>query len=319
VSPRAEGIAARTASVRLVDTFARPTPVTLDLDLRFGVGAAAEPPIWTHRLEEHTWLLRQSLRTSYEAPFMYLIFGEHTALLLDTGATKDPAVFPLRAIVEDIVGGWLCLHPRENYRLLVAHTHAHGDHVAGDGQFANRPDTTVVGHDVAAVQAAFALSDWPTGQATLDLGGRRLTVFPIPGHHKAHVAIHDPWTGFLLTGDTVYPGRLYVDDMPAYLASLERLVALADRAAVSHVMGTHIEMSRQPGRDFPIGSNRARTDEAPLPMTVEQLRRVRDAARSAQASPGVHQHGDFAIWNGPCRAAALRQLTRTLLDMARRR
>jgi hydroxyacylglutathione hydrolase len=123
------------------------------------------------------------------------------------------------------------------------------------------------------VKAAFELSDWPTGQEALDLGGRRLTVFPIPGHHNAHIAIHDPWTGFLLTGDTVHPGRLYVEDMPAYIASLERPVALADRAAVSHVMGTHIEMSRQPGRDFPIGSTVPALDEAPLPMTVEQLRR----------------------------------------------
>jgi hydroxyacylglutathione hydrolase len=301
-----------------VAIFTGPAPVTVDLDLRFGAGSAGDPPIWSHRLEEHTWLLRQSLRTSYEAPFMYLFFGEHTALLLDTGATKDPIAFPLRTVVESIVGTWLSEHPRDAYRLLIGHTHAHGDHVAGDGQFAGRADTTVVGHEAAAVAAAFALSDWPDGQATLNLGGRRLTVFPIPGHHDAHIALHDPWTGFLLTGDTVYPGRLYVDDMPAYLGSLERLVALADQAIVTHVMGTHIEMSRQPGRDFPIGSKRARTDEAALPMTVEQLRRVRDAARSAQASPGVHQHGDFAIWNGPCRAAVVRQFARTLFGLARR-
>ena len=60
-----------------------------------------------------------------------------------------------------------------------------------------------------------------------DLGGRVLEVTGIPGHHEAAIAVYDPWTGFLLTGDTVYPGRLYVRDMPAFMDSLDRLVAFA--------------------------------------------------------------------------------------------
>ncbi|USQ79125.1 hypothetical protein NF556_16105 [Ornithinimicrobium faecis] len=51
------------------------------------------------------------------------------------------------------------------------------------------------------------------------------------------MAIFDPWTGFLLTGDTVYPGRLYGFDLPALTASLERLVDFADARPVTHVMG----------------------------------------------------------------------------------
>ena len=47
-----------------------------------------------------------------------------------------------------------------------------------------------------------------------------------PGHHEASISVFDPWTGFLLTGDTVYPGRLYVHDMPAFIDSLERLLRL---------------------------------------------------------------------------------------------
>jgi glyoxylase-like metal-dependent hydrolase (beta-lactamase superfamily II) len=290
---------------------------SLDLDLAFGVGGVVgergEAAIQRHRVDEHTWLLRQSLRVSYEAPIMYLLFGAHTALLLDTGATKDPVLFPLRATVDELVAGWLNSHPRDGYRLVVAHTHAHGDHVAADGQFAGRPDTTVIGTDVAAVRDFFGLAQWPAGEAVLDLGERALTVFPVPGHHRAHIAVHDPWTGFLLTGDTVYPGRLYVEDMPAYAESLDRLVTYAEGHPVSHVMGAHIEMSRRAGRDFPIGSRRRRRDEAPLPMTVEALSRVRDAAHTAAPQPGVHRHDGFAIWNGPCRWPALAQSARTLL------
>ncbi len=54
-------------------------------------------------------------------------------------------MFPLRQTVDGLIDGWLAENPREGYELVVAHTHAHGDHVAGDGQFAGRPLTTVVG------------------------------------------------------------------------------------------------------------------------------------------------------------------------------
>nr|BFE78243.1 hypothetical protein GCM10020093_008440 [Planobispora longispora] len=39
-----------------------------------------------------------------------------------------------------------------------------------------------------------------------------LECLPAPGHHEASVVFYDRWTGFLLTGDTVYPGRLYIQD-----------------------------------------------------------------------------------------------------------
>ena len=56
---------------------------------------------------------------------------------------------------------------------------------------------------------------------TLDLGGRVLEVTGSPGHQRAAITIYDPWSGFLLTGDTVLPGRLYVEDFPLFLASLD--------------------------------------------------------------------------------------------------
>lgn len=64
-----------------------------------------------------------------------------------------------------------------------------------------------------------------------------------------------PVVGFLLTGDTVYPGRLYGFDMPAFVDSMDRLVEFAKARPVTHVMGCHIEMSTRPGRDYPIGAN----------------------------------------------------------------
>lgn len=289
--------------------FAAGAPVAGRLDVRWNYGAADEPPVQVHAYDRHTYLLRQAKSTNYEAPFLYLLFGNERAMLLDTGATREVAGFPLRETVDGLMAAWLAEHPRDRYELVVAHTHAHGDHVAGDAQFDGRPQTTVVSHQAEAVGEFFGFTSWPGEVVRFDLGGRVLEVTGIPGHHPASVAIFDPWTGFLLTGDTVYPGRLYALDFPAFTASLDRLAGFAAARPVTHVMGCHIEMTRTPRRDYPIGS-RYQPDEPPLQMTVAQLNAVRDAARVAAGRPGVHVHDDFIIFNGPCRGAVLRQLAR---------
>jgi hydroxyacylglutathione hydrolase len=257
-----------------------------------------EPKIQVHRYDEHTFVLRQSKAVSYEAPFLYLLFGNDRALLLDTGATGDPALCPVRETVDELISTWLAAHRRTSYDLLVAHSHGHDDHVAGDPQFEGRAQTTVVAADVASVSSFLGFTRWPGQVVQLDLGGRVLEVTGIPGHEDSSVAIHDPWTGFLLTGDTVYPGRLYVEDMPAFADSLERLARLAESRGVRHVMGCHIEMSRTPGQDYPVGTT-YQPEEAPLQMTVGQLQAVRDAAAAVAGSPGVHTFDDFVIFNGP--------------------
>jgi hydroxyacylglutathione hydrolase len=265
-----------------------------------------DPLIQVHAYDEHTFILRQSKSVHPEAPFMYLLFGNDRAVLLDTGATADPARFPLRATVDRLVDDWLASRPRAAYELIVAHTHGHSDHVAADGQFAGRPDTQVVARDLAAVRSFFGFGEsWPAEQVSFDLGGRVLDVLGAPGHHQAAIAYYDRWTGFLLTGDTVMPGRLYAFDYPAFLETLDRLVAFAQEHPVTHVLGCHVEMTSQPRRDYPLNA-RYQPDERPLPMTADQLTAVRDAARKASGQPGVHVHDDFIIYHLPSRRAVIK-------------
>jgi glyoxylase-like metal-dependent hydrolase (beta-lactamase superfamily II) len=261
---------------------------------------SAPPPgdltaVEVHRVDEATFVLRQSKRTSPEAPIMYLLLGADRALLLDTGDSADPAVFPLRATVDGLVDTWLASHPRDGYGLVVAHSHAHHDHVAADGHFADRPSTRVVGHTAAEVAELFGLGpagDDVTGDtagdtaadgARFELGDRELRVLATPGHHPSSVTVYDPATGFLLTGDTVYPGRLYVDDLPAFRASIERLVAFAAEHPVSAVLGAHIEMSSTPGVDYPVGAP-MQPDEAPLALPAAILDEVLAAALELERS-----------------------------------
>jgi glyoxylase-like metal-dependent hydrolase (beta-lactamase superfamily II) len=306
----------------LID-FVAGAPAAGSMDVRWIHGAPArqrssDPPIQAHHYDQHTIILRESKSVSYEAPFLYLLFGNDRALLLDTGATADPAKFPLRVTIDHLVDEWLARHPRGDYHLVVAHTHGHRDHVAGDAQFAGRPATTVVGREPDAVQRHFGFTSWPEQIVTFDLGGRVLDITGNLGHHRAGITIYDPWTGFLLTGDTVLPGRLYAFDFPHFLATLDRMIALAGSRDVTHVLGCHIEMTMQPGRDYPLGAA-YQPDERPLEMTVAQLRDIRAAARSVAGKQGVHRFDDFVIYNEPGARDQLNLIARGLLHKARAR
>jgi hydroxyacylglutathione hydrolase len=244
-----------------------------------------------------------SKAVSFEAPFIFLLFGNERAVLFDTGPSADPAKVPLRRTVDELVGAWLAEHSRDDYELVVAHTHGHRDHRGGDPQFAGRPRTVVVGHTAEEVRGFYGFSQWPGQIVRFDLGGRVLELTGTPGHHPASVTVYDPWTGFLLTGDTIMPGRLYAKEYADFLQSLERLAEFAAQRSITRILGCHIEMSRTPGADYPAGST-YQPEEVPLRLPAERIADIRDAARAA-AKPGVYVHGDFVIWNGGQRLAPM--------------
>ncbi|MEV4614783.1 MBL fold metallo-hydrolase [Kitasatospora sp. NPDC049258] len=253
-----------------------------------------DPDIQVHAYDEHTVILRQNMAVDYEAPFLFLLFGEERAVLIDTGATADAEFFPLRRVVDELLSAWLADHPRDGYGLLVLHTHAHGDHVAGDAQFADRPDTVLVPAGLDHAWEYFGFADDPDRVALVDLGGRVLECLATPGHHPAAVTYYDPRTGFLLTGDTVYPGRLYVADWAAFGRTIDRLIDFAASRRVTHVLGCHIEMTTEPGVDYPIRTVH-QPDEPPLEMTVAQLRDIRAAIEEIGDRPGRHAYPDFVV------------------------
>ncbi|GAA4984580.1 MBL fold metallo-hydrolase [Kitasatospora paranensis] len=259
------------------------------LDVRWIHGSPSakhntDPDIQVHAYDEHTFVLRQNMAIDYEAPFLFLFFGNARAVLIDTGATASSEFFPLRRAVDELIDSWLARHPRHGYQLLVLHTHPHGDHIAGDGQFTDRPDTTVVSAEPATAWPYFGFTDHPEAVAQIDLGGRVLECLATPGHHEAAVTFYDPWTGFLLTGDTVYPGRLSIKDWQAFSRTIDRLIDFCDRRTVTHVLGCHIEMTRKPGVDYPIRAV-YQPDEPPLQMTTGHLRDIREALRQAGDQP----------------------------------
>lgn len=256
-----------------------------------GTQCGTDPLIEVHHYDEDTVILRQSLCTSFEGPFLYMFFGQDQVLLEDTG---DGGV-PVADVVYDVIDQWLADHGRDSIELLVVNSHAHGDHVQGNPLFEGQPMTTVVPPNVGALSSYFGIGAWPTEIVQHDLGGRLVDVIPIPGHQSAHIALYDHQTGMLLTGDTLYPGRLYIADFPEYVESIERMVEHADQHEICHVMGTHIEMTDQPGVDFPFGST-MHPQEHRLPLGQEHLVELRDAVVAMNGEPVYEVHDDFIVY-----------------------
>jgi hydroxyacylglutathione hydrolase len=253
----------------------------------------AEPELQVQRYDADTFILRQSIETNFEGPFLYLLFGKDRALLVDTGAGG----LKIQPTIDEIIRQWLVEKKRKSIPLVVAHSHAHGDHVAGDGEFENRADVTIVGHTPEQVAAFFKIKHWPEDIAQFDLGGRVLDIIPTPGHQRAHIRIFDPRTRFLLTGDELYAGRLYFppSNLAIYRASIDRAVAFTRSRHVSWLLGAHIEMTRTPGQDYPMEAP-AHPDEHALELPYDRLLELQAALHRMGDEPKRDVHEDFILY-----------------------
>ena len=79
-----------------------------------------QPPIQVHRYNADTFILRENLCATYEAPFIYLLIGKTKALLIDTGAVADAKTMPLAQTVISLLG-----NGGSGLPLMVVHTHGH--------------------------------------------------------------------------------------------------------------------------------------------------------------------------------------------------
>jgi len=258
-----------------------------------GPSCGFEPPIQVHWYNADLCILRQSLCTNFEAPFMYLFFGDNKVLLQDTGAGG----IQIKTKVFELITAWATAKGLpSNPPLVVTHSHGHGDHAAGDSQFIGQPGVTVVGLSQTAVKNFFGIVTWPTQIVQYDLGNRIIDVIPIPGHQSAHIALYDRRTGLLLTGDTLYPGRLYISDKPAYKLSIQRMIDFVAGKPVCHVLGTHIEMTNVPTVDYAFGVTH-HPNEHPLRLGKEHLMEL-DAALDAMGGNTIiyQEHAEFIIY-----------------------
>jgi glyoxylase-like metal-dependent hydrolase (beta-lactamase superfamily II) len=181
-----------------------------------------------------------------EEVISYLIVGNKQALLFDTGM----GIGDIRRVTTKLT----------SRPVVVLNSHTHDDHVGGNWQF-----TFVYGMDTeftrtnakgsredaqAEITPDQLCGDLPKGfnpktYATrawkishfihdgfkINLGGRTLEVISTPGHTPDAIALLDRGNGLLFTGDTYYPGPIWLfrpeTDLDAYVNSVKRLAALS--------------------------------------------------------------------------------------------
>jgi glyoxylase-like metal-dependent hydrolase (beta-lactamase superfamily II) len=181
-----------------------------------------------------------------EEVISYLIVGSQKALLFDTGL----GIGNIRKVVEALT----------RLPIVVANSHTHNDHVGDNWRFNDiygmdtdftRANAKGSKEDAQAELAPgqlcgdlppgfdaknyatkpFRITHWLHDGDKIDLGDRVLQVVATPGHTPDSIALHDEKNLMLFTGDTFYPGPIFLyrpeTDLKAYSASLTRLNELA--------------------------------------------------------------------------------------------
>jgi glyoxylase-like metal-dependent hydrolase (beta-lactamase superfamily II) len=273
---------------------------SLPLTWNTGGPKCMEMPEWQiHEYNPDLYILRQSGCTDFEKPFVYLLFGRERALLLDTGSRHGNIAPELRLTVHR----WLLRNHRDSIPLVAVHTHSHSDHTAGDAEVQALNDdampVTVVAPTVEEAKKFYGMVKWPEDAGAVDLGGRVIDVLAIPGHDTAAVALYDRQTAILFTGDNVYPGRLYIHDMPAYETSNQRMIRFTEGKPVAHILGNHIEQTRTPFLDYPVGTI-YQPDEHELALSRGVLFEVQAGLAAMKGKPQRVAYRDFSLWpTGP--------------------
>jgi glyoxylase-like metal-dependent hydrolase (beta-lactamase superfamily II) len=281
-------------------TTAAPAPGDIAFRWIHGSVCAAtnsDPRIQVLAYNEDTYILRENPCIHWEAPFTYLLFGNTGALLIDTGATPEAAYYPLRNTVDALIRRWSSIRRKKNIPLTIILTS--GENIAqnqGLQQFANRPDTTLVPTDLAAIKQFHKFASWPNGVSTIDLGGRVVDVLPTPGTHKDGLTFYDRYNCLLHTGDLLYPGRIQIANDRDYVASLTRLQQWSETHPIKWIVGGHIEMMFAPGRAYPRFKN-YRPFEHVLELEPSVLPEALEHATRIVGTPEVVFRTDFILLN----------------------
>ena len=182
----------------------------------------------------------------FEEVISYLILGEKRALLFDTGL----GVGKISTVVTRLTP----------LPVTVVNSHTHFDHVGGNAEFRDiwnrdllytrknmRGQPNIYSRDALAPERlcgplpsgtdtkSYSIRPWKSTHSLrdherIDLSGRVVEVIFTPGHTPDSVALLDRRNGLLFTGDSFYPGPIYLfvpeTDFGAYTRSVARLAAL---------------------------------------------------------------------------------------------
>jgi glyoxylase-like metal-dependent hydrolase (beta-lactamase superfamily II) len=227
-----------------------------------------------------------------EEVISYLVLGKNKGVLFDTGM----GISNIRNVVDHLT----------KLPVSVINSHTHNDHVGDNWRFndiyvmdtefaranakGSREDAQAeiapgeicgeppAGFDFALYATRpFHISHWLHDGDKIDLGGRSLQVIATPGHTPDSIALLDTENRLLFTGDTFYPGPIFLyrpeTDLDAYLTSVEKLARLVPRLQL--LLPAH---------------NVAEADPHYLPRVVKAMRQVRSGKVKSSPKNGKREY-----------------------------
>ncbi len=203
-----------------------------------------------------TWIWEPHIKPYYRCNIWH-VRGRDRDLLIDSGM----GVVSLREQVQLVA----------ERPLLAVATHTHFDHIGTHHEFPERavhlaeshilvrPDRyNTVADDYVSDEIFTALppggwqaekyevkpapATWLVDEGDrVDLGDRSFDILHLPGHSPGSIALLEPATGILFSGDVIYDGPLayeaYHTEMEEYIRSMRRILSLP----VTQVHGGHFD------------------------------------------------------------------------------
>lgn len=230
----------------------------------------------------------------WEETHSYLLIGEKSALLIDTGL----GVADIKKVVDSLT----------SLPVLVVTTHIHWDHIGGHSLFNNiavyeSEKDWLAGNfpiPLAIVKEnltrepcnfpkEFSIENYHIYQGeptqilhdgeTLDLGNRQVKVIHTAGHSPGHCCFYEPRRKYLYTGDLIYKGCLdafYPSTDPLlFMRSVEKIKGLD----VEKILPAHHQLN----------------------ISVDLIKKVANAfnglykANKLKQGEGIFDFGDFRI------------------------
>jgi hydroxyacylglutathione hydrolase len=209
------------------------------------------------KLKEYLYVIKENISLVHPVytndPLnMYLLLGEHSALLLDTGC----GLSPIKPVVEDLIA---------DRELIVLNSHTHWDHILGNNEFGevfvHEEEAHIVSrsYDVSYFQDSpnknvikiyanqnFLIPPAPViktfkDQDEFDLGGLKVKIIHCPGHSPGSVCLLTS-KNELFTSDVAYYGDIFLpmkQGFPQVLETLEKLIKLCNSKKIKELFPSH--------------------------------------------------------------------------------
>lgn len=163
--------------------------------------------------------------------FVFNMFGVNTYVVWDPESRETAIVDPgmIDQAERDALDSFITRNDLRPTQLI--NTHSHLDHIFGNAYIKEKYGLEIKAHPADSFlartlpeQAARFGMRLPLDPQTIDvelhdgdtiyLGREPIEILSVPGHSPGSIALYCPESGFVITGDTIFPGSIGRTDLP---------------------------------------------------------------------------------------------------------